>query len=76
MGGLLIERFKESTIPKWNDYYSETLYETGAVLSAVIASVYFVLYHFCLKHKWRKQNTRISRPVAQGKSLPFVIFTV
>uniref|UniRef100_A0A1B6MRW6 Major facilitator superfamily associated domain-containing protein n=2 Tax=Graphocephala atropunctata TaxID=36148 RepID=A0A1B6MRW6_9HEMI len=65
MGGLLLEHVKNPSLPKWNDYYSETLYKTGAVLSAVIASLYFVLYHFCLKHKWRKQNNRVSQPVVQ-----------
>uniref|UniRef100_A0A1B6JI39 Major facilitator superfamily associated domain-containing protein n=2 Tax=Homalodisca liturata TaxID=320908 RepID=A0A1B6JI39_9HEMI len=65
MGGVLLEHIKNPSLPKWNDYYSETLYETGAVLSAVIASLYFILYHFCLKHKWRKQNNKISQPVVQ-----------
>lgn len=68
MGGLLVDQFKDPTVPKWNDYYSKTLYKTGAVLSAVIASLYFVLYHFCLKHRWHKQNAHVPKPAAQGKT--------
>ncbi|XP_054267611.1 uncharacterized protein LOC128989669 [Macrosteles quadrilineatus] len=57
VGGLMSENLKTPTvIPKWSDYLSETLYKTGAFLSAIVACLYFVLYHFCLKHQWRKQN--------------------
>jgi len=65
MGAVLFEHIKNSTIPKWSDYYSETLYRVGAVLAAVIATTYFVLYHFCLKHKWRRQSTKTARPIVQ-----------
>lgn len=67
IGALLVEHVKSPMTPKWNNYSSEILYKTGAVLAAIIASLYFVLYHFCLKHKWRKQSVRAPQPVHQGE---------
>ena len=33
-----------------------TLYKFGAIAAAVIASVYFIVYHCCLKPRCLKQN--------------------